>query len=54
MCLELYADDVGFEINISQNTTGPTPGITQAEINRIIQTAHKATHTQSILTVNPS
>jgi len=54
MCLELYADDVEFEINISQNTSGPTPGITQAEINRIIQTAHKAAHPQSIFTVNPS
>jgi hypothetical protein len=54
MCLELYADDVAFEINITQNTSGPTPAITQAEINRIIQTAHKALHTQSIFTVNPS
>jgi len=54
MCLELYADDVEFEINISQNTSGPTPGITQAELNRIIQTAHKAAHPQSIFTVNPS
>jgi hypothetical protein len=54
MCLELYADDVEFEINISQNTSGTTPGITQAELNRIIQTAHKAAHTQSSLAVNPS
>jgi len=54
MCLELYADDVEFEINISQNTSEPTQGITQAELNRIIQTAHKAAHVQSIFTVNPS
>jgi hypothetical protein len=54
MCLELFADDVEFEINISQNTSGPTHGITQAEINRIIQTVHKAAHPQSIFTVNPS
>ena len=54
MSLELYAADVEFEINIWQNTNGPTPAITQAEINRIIQTAHKAAHAQSIFTVNPS
>jgi hypothetical protein len=54
MSLELYADDVEFEINISQNTNGPAAGITQAEINRIIQTAHKTAHPRSIFTVNPS
>jgi hypothetical protein len=54
MSLELFADDIQFEINISQNASGSTPGITQAEINRIIQTAHKAARTQSILTVNPA
>jgi hypothetical protein len=53
MSLELYADDVEFEINIEQITTGPGPGITQSEINRIIQTAHKAAEVQSILRVNP-
>jgi hypothetical protein len=53
-CLELYADDVEFEINISQNTSGPAPGITQAEINRMIQSVHKAAHPQSIFTVHPS
>jgi len=54
MSLELYADDVAFEINITQNTGGTTPGITQAEINRIIQSAHKAAHAQSLFTVSPS
>jgi hypothetical protein len=54
MCLELYADDVEFEINITQSESGPTPAITQAEVNRIIQTAHKAAHTQPILNVNPA
>jgi hypothetical protein len=54
MCLELYADDVEFEINITQNENGTTPAITQAEINRIIQTAHKTAHTQPILNVNPA
>lgn len=53
MCLQLYADDVEFEINLQQDKSGPTPAITQADLNRIIQTAHKASHTQSDLTVNP-
>jgi len=54
MCLELYGNDVGFEINITQSTSGPTAGITQAELNRIIQTARRAADKQSILEVNPS
>lgn len=54
MSLELYAADIEFEINIDQPVAGPTPGITQAEINRIIQTVRKAPQTQSILTVNPA
>ena len=29
MCLELYGDDVHFEINIEQNTGSPGPGIIQ-------------------------
>jgi len=54
MSLQLYADDVEFEINISQNTNGPNPAISQPDINRTIQTAHKAAHPQSIFKVNPS
>jgi hypothetical protein len=54
MCLELYGDDVHFEINIEQNTSSPSPGITQAELNRIIQTARKALHTDSKFTLSPS
>jgi hypothetical protein len=53
MCLQLYADDVEFEFNLEQDKSGLSPAITQADLNRIIQTAHKAVHTQSILTVNP-
>jgi hypothetical protein len=53
MCLELYGEDVHFEINIEQNTTSPGPGITQAELNRIIQTARKAALTDSKFTVRP-
>lgn len=53
MCLELYADDAHFEINIEQNATSPGPGISQAELNRIIQTFHKAPHTDAKLAVSP-
>lgn len=54
MSLEFYADDIEFEINIDQNVAGPAPAITQAEINRIIQTARKAPQAASVLTMNPS
>jgi hypothetical protein len=54
MCLELYGDDVGIEINITQNSSGTTRGITQPEINRIISTAHRLAETQSTLKVDPS
>jgi hypothetical protein len=54
MCLQLYADDVEFEINLEQIKTGPSPAITQADLNRIIQTAHKAATAQGILAVKPS
>ncbi len=43
MAVELYTDDVELEFNFKQKDGGPTPAITQAEINRIIQTAHKST-----------
>jgi hypothetical protein len=54
MSLEFYANDIEFEINIDQNVAGPAPAITQAEINRIIQTARKAPQAASVLTMNPS
>ena len=54
MCLELYGDDVHFEINIEQSTTSPGPGITQPELNRIIQTARKAPRADAKFTVTPS
>jgi len=41
MAVELYTDDVELEFNFNQKDSGPAPAITQAEINRIIQTAHK-------------
>ena len=54
MCLQLYAEDVEFEINLEQNKTGPSPSITQADLNRIIQTAHKSATAQGILAVKHS
>ena len=54
MCLELYGNDVHFEINIEQNTRLSGRALTQAEINRIIQTAHKAPGPQSKIIVSPS
>jgi hypothetical protein len=36
---KLYGNDVHFEINFEQNTNLSGRGITQAEINRIIQTS---------------
>jgi hypothetical protein len=53
MCLELYGDDVHFEINIEQNTGSPGPGISQPELNRVIQTARQVPHTDSKFTVSP-
>lgn len=38
ICLELFGKDIEFEINITQTSKGPTPPITQSEVNRIIQT----------------
>jgi hypothetical protein len=54
MCLELYGNDVHFEINIEQNPSLSGRAITQGEINRIIQTAHKAPDPQSKISVSPS
>lgn len=53
MCLELYGVDVHFEININQNMSSTTSGITQAELNRIIQTTRKAPLVESKITVHP-
>ena len=54
VCIELYANDAHFEINIEQNTTAPGPGITQAQLNRIIQTVRKIPHKDASFTVIPS
>jgi hypothetical protein len=53
MSLELYGDDVEVEINIEQVASGPTPAITQSDINRIIQSLHTVKNAQPILTINP-
>jgi len=54
MCLELYGEDVHLEFDIEQNTSSPGPGITQAELNRIIQTVRKVPRTDAKFTVSPS
>lgn len=54
MCLELYADDAHFEISIEQDTNSPGSGITQVELNRIIQSVRKVPHTDANFTVTPS
>jgi len=53
MSLELDGDNVEIEFNIEQAASGPTPAITQSEINRIIQTAHTTKNAQPVLTVSP-
>ena len=53
MSLELDGDDVEIEINIDQLASGPTPAITQSEMNRIIQSVHTIKNAQPILTVDP-
>jgi hypothetical protein len=42
MCVELISDDIELEITFTQNLKVPRPPITQAELNRIIQSVHKA------------
>jgi hypothetical protein len=51
MSMELFAEDREIEINIDQE--GPNPDLTQAEINRIIQSAHKTANTEATFTANP-
>lgn len=53
MSLELSGDDAEIEINFIQKQSGPTPAITQADINRIIQSAHSIANPQPVLSVNP-
>lgn len=53
MSLELFTNDVEFEVNIEQPVSGSTHAITQSEINRIIQSAHTIANAQPILTVKP-
>jgi hypothetical protein len=54
MCLELYAEDAHFEINIGQNTASPGSGITQAELNRIIQSFRTVPRKDANFTITPS
>ena len=52
MCLQLYGQDVEFEFALGQKVSGPTPAITQADLNRIIQTVHKAPQARPTLIVS--
>ncbi len=54
MCLDLFTEDAEYEINITQDGAGQAPPISQAELNRIIQTVHKTADAQATLTVSPA
>lgn len=51
MSLELYANEAEFEVNINQVQSESVPAITQADINRIIQSSHTIPNAQPVLTV---
>ena len=53
ICVELFGKDIEFEINITQMADGPTPAITQQELNRIIQTAHRTADEQQMIKIFP-
>lgn len=39
--VEMFADDEGLALLFAQRESGPVPAITQAEINQVVQSAHK-------------
>jgi hypothetical protein len=41
MSAEMFGEDGGLSFIFAQKAAGPTPGITQAEMNRVMQTARK-------------
>jgi hypothetical protein len=41
MCLQLYSADLELEFSFEQNAAGPFSAITQADLNRIVQTVRK-------------
>lgn len=53
MSLELYGENTEVEINLFQPQREPTLPITQAEINRIIQSAHAISRGEPSLTITP-
>lgn len=53
ICLELFADDLDLEINITQAENGPTPGVTQPELNRMIQTVRRIKPAEPGFTAKP-
>lgn len=54
MSLELFGEDTEIEINFDQPESGPTPGITQSEINRIVQSAHTISDAEPKLNISPT
>lgn len=45
--VEIFAGDVGLAFLFAQRVSGPVPPITQAEINRVIQSTHKVPEADS-------
>jgi hypothetical protein len=52
LLVDLYSNDGSFEIMFLQRNYGRTEGITQPEINRIIQTLHRSTPTEVVASTN--
>ena len=53
MCLELFTTDAHFEVSLVQNAATTGPSITQAELNRIIQSIHKVAPAAENFTITP-
>lgn len=54
MSLELFGQNTEIEINFDQPESGPTPAITQPEINRIVQSAHNISSAEPKLNISPN
>lgn len=53
MCVELYGDSVDIEINFNQVQSASATSITQAEMNRIAQSAHTVSDARPTLAISP-
>jgi len=49
MGVELYSDEGMLELYFSQKENGQAPGISQSDINRVIQSVHKTENKESVL-----